>query len=90
MTDKQQNLQILINNFTISNYMYLNSQTPLTWMDWIPQSSGTSYSAYPHYWEDDINESTRFLELQTGEDLPEKIKIELKAQKKRIDEELFH
>lgn len=47
------------------------------------------FSLPKHYWEDDIAENERFLDLQVGEDLPAKIKEELDAQKKRIKEELF-
>jgi len=47
------------------------------------------FSLPKHYWEDDIRESKRFLELQVGEDLPKQIKDELKAQETRIEEELF-
>ena len=47
------------------------------------------FSLPKHYWEDDIAESTRFLELQCCEDLPKKIKSELKAQAERISNELF-
>ncbi|KAL4234345.1 hypothetical protein ACF0H5_005995 [Mactra antiquata] len=47
------------------------------------------FSLPKHYWEDDMAESKRFLQLQVGEDLPEKVKQELDAQEKRINEELF-
>ncbi|KAL4234332.1 hypothetical protein ACF0H5_005983 [Mactra antiquata] len=47
------------------------------------------FSLPKHYWEDDMAESKRFLQLQVGEDLPKKVKEELDAQEKRINEELF-
>ena len=46
------------------------------------------FSLPKHYWQDDMRESIRFLEDQVGCDVPQVIWDELKAQEKRIDQEL--
>ena len=48
------------------------------------------FSLPKHYWEDDIAESMRFLDQQTGEDLPKKIREQLESLQKRIQSELFN
>lgn len=57
--------------------------------NWTDKKWDELFSLPKHYWEDDCDESARFLELQVGEDLPKAVKDELKAQKKRVSEELF-